>query len=160
MRSRGDGPDPRGQRIPADRSERDRSQGRRRGHHHRAGLPAHADDVGPAHAARRHQGDPPPVPGAGDPGLPLQHVREGHLAAHEGLPFHPHHEPDGPAVPRQAAVPPGPLQGDRHDRRRRARPGPRSRSSCATSNATPTASACTSGCWPRSATAASMSAGR
>ena len=48
--------------------------------------------------------------------------------------------------PVQAPVAPRPLEGDRHDRRRRPRPGPLSRSSCATSSATPTASACTSGC--------------
>ena len=64
--ARGVGPDARRQRVAADRPERDRPEARRRGDHDRTGLPPHADDMGPAHAARRHQSDASPVPCAGD----------------------------------------------------------------------------------------------
>ena len=66
----------------------------------------------------------------------------------------------GQLFPVQRISPHGALEGDRHDRRRRPRRWATSRSSCAISSATATASACTSGCWLRSAPASCMCAGK
>ena len=73
----------------------------------RAGLPAHADDVGPARAARQDQGHAHPVPGADDAGRSVPAFRAGDHAADEGPALLSHHEPHGPAVSGAAAHPAG-----------------------------------------------------
>ena len=91
------------ERVAADSPERDRSRGRRRGRDDRAGLPADADHVGPADAARQDRRESRPVSGADDGRRSVRPHRKGHHAAHEGAPLLPHHESFGSVVSCAAA---------------------------------------------------------
>ena len=94
----------------------------RRGHHDRAGLPAHADDVGPAHAARQDQGHARCSSRCRRPRTDaVRPVREGDHAADEGPALLPHHQPHRPALSGAAHLPHGARARHHDDRRRRAR---------------------------------------
>ncbi len=124
LRRRGIGGDAQLERSAPDRAERHRSQGGRRGPDYRAGLRAHAHDLGSADAAREDQGHADQLPGADDAGRSLSALREGDHAADQSAALLPHHESHWTAVSGAAARAPGTAARHPDGGRRRACRGP------------------------------------